>query len=175
MAFIVLRRSRNTRSYALVERYRDERGQVRSRVLCYLGREQDGTDTLEKAHAHWIAEQQRAEASLHAATRKRRQVLTRRLARIEGKLAVIADQQRRAAAVVEHLRRRQEREEAAGYWQAFESLRRRPTAEHAELARRAFLHLAKRCHPDQGGSHEAFIRLKKTYDAAMAEYRYASA
>ena len=44
MAFIVLRRSRNTRSYYLVESYRDDQGKTRRRTLCYLGREQDGTD-----------------------------------------------------------------------------------------------------------------------------------
>lgn len=108
MAFIVLRRSRNTRSYALVERYRDDRGRVRSRVLSYLGREQDGTDTLEKAHAHWTQERKRAEASLTVATGKRRQVLARRLAKIEGKLAVISEQQRCAAAIAEKHRRRLE-------------------------------------------------------------------
>src|SRR5271163_2767537 len=48
MAFIVLRRSRNTRSYYLVESYRDDQGKTRRRTLCYLGREQDGTDTLAK-------------------------------------------------------------------------------------------------------------------------------
>ena len=53
MAFITLRRSRNTKSYYLVESYRDETGRSRKRTLCYLGREQDGTDTLEKAIGHW--------------------------------------------------------------------------------------------------------------------------
>jgi hypothetical protein len=53
MAFIVLRRSRNTRNYYLVESYRDEHGRSRKRTLCHLGREQDATDMLAKAHAHW--------------------------------------------------------------------------------------------------------------------------
>jgi hypothetical protein len=53
MAFIVLRRSRGTRSYYLVESYRDRKGKSRKRTLCYPGREQDGTDTLEKAIRHW--------------------------------------------------------------------------------------------------------------------------
>jgi hypothetical protein len=53
MAFIVLRRSRNTKSYYLVESYRDRRGKTQKRTLCYLGREQDGTDTIEKALRHW--------------------------------------------------------------------------------------------------------------------------
>jgi hypothetical protein len=38
MAFIVLRRTRGTRGYYLVETYRDERGTARKRTLCYLGR-----------------------------------------------------------------------------------------------------------------------------------------
>ena len=53
MAFITLRRSRNSRGYYLVESYRDEEGRSRKRTLCYLGREEDGTDTLAKALAHW--------------------------------------------------------------------------------------------------------------------------
>jgi hypothetical protein len=35
MAFIVLRRSRNTRSYYLVESYRDDQGKTRRRTVCY--------------------------------------------------------------------------------------------------------------------------------------------
>jgi len=61
MAFIVLRRTRNTRSYYLVESYRDRDGRSRKRTLAYLGREQDGTDTLEKALAHWQRAARRTE------------------------------------------------------------------------------------------------------------------
>ena len=46
-------RSRNTRSYYLVESYRDRAGKDTQRTLCYLGREQDVTDTLANALAHW--------------------------------------------------------------------------------------------------------------------------
>ncbi len=37
MAFVTLRRSRNTLSYYLVESYRDGQGRSRKRTLCYLG------------------------------------------------------------------------------------------------------------------------------------------
>jgi hypothetical protein len=169
MAFVLLRRSRNTRSYVLAERDRDERGRVRSRVLCYLGREQDGTDTLERALVHWENVRRQSEAALPTATGKRRQVLTRRLAAIDKKVAVITQHQRKAAAAAEMRRRRAAQAEEANYWRAFETLRRAPTIENAGLARRAFLFLAMRCHPDQGGSHDAFLRLKRSYDAALAE------
>jgi hypothetical protein len=52
MAYVVLKRSRNTHSYVLVESFRDDDGRTRKRVLCYLGREQDGTDTPEKSLEH---------------------------------------------------------------------------------------------------------------------------
>ena len=39
MAFIVLRRSRNTRSYYLVEICRNDEGKARRHTLCYQGRE----------------------------------------------------------------------------------------------------------------------------------------
>lgn len=175
MAFIVLRRSRNTRSYALVERYRDERGRVRSRVLCYLGREQDGTDTLAKAQAHWEKIQRRAKVELKTAKGERRQVLRRRLLAIEARVAVIAKHQHQLAAAAEKRRQYEQHIEEAAHWKAFETLRRQPTAEHAQRAKQAFLYLAKRCHPDQGGSHEAFIRLKRAYEAAQSAYRYATA
>src|SRR5690349_12016225 len=66
MAFVTLRRSRNTRSYYLVESYRDEQGRARKRTLCYLGREQDGTDTLPKALAHWQKIEKAAARTLRA-------------------------------------------------------------------------------------------------------------
>lgn len=33
--------------------------------------------------------------------------------------------------------------------------------------KRAYKRLARKCHPDSGGSHEAFLRLDKAYKAAM--------
>jgi hypothetical protein len=79
MAFIVLRRSRNTRGYYLVESYRDDQGKTRRRTLCYLGREQDNTDTLPKALAHWEQVREQAKKELREARNGRRQVLRRRI------------------------------------------------------------------------------------------------
>jgi hypothetical protein len=50
-------------------------------------------------------------------------------------------------------------------------LHRMPSAAHAQAAKRAFRILALRLHPDQGGRHEDFIRLKDTYDRAEAGWR----
>ena len=71
MAFIVLRRSRNTQSYYLVESYRDGQGRTRKRTLCYLGREQDGTDTLGNALAHWQKAREQSKRELRGASRLR--------------------------------------------------------------------------------------------------------
>ena len=79
MAFIVLRRSRNTRSYYLVESFRDDQGKTRRRTLCYLGREQDGTDTLAQALTHWEKVKLLAEQELRRARGEPRQVIRRRL------------------------------------------------------------------------------------------------
>ncbi len=54
------------------------------------------------------------------------------------------------------------------------SIRRRLQA-HARAAKRAFLFLAKRHHPDQGGAHQDFLRLKEAYDRALAAWRRAAA
>src|SRR5262249_16999695 len=75
MAFIVLRRSRNTRSYYLVESYRDSEGKTRRRTLCYLGRERDGTGTLAKAQAHWELVKRQARKELRRAGGERRRVI----------------------------------------------------------------------------------------------------
>ena len=61
---------------------------------------------------------------------------------------------------------RKRRLEEAEHWHAIERMHRTPSAEHAQMAKRAFRILALRLHPDQGGSHEAFIRLKTAYDRA---------
>jgi hypothetical protein len=78
--------------------------------------------------------------------------------------------QRLARAEVERRKREQQADEAI-YWQSFERLCRHPSEENAEAAKRAFLSLAKRHHPDQGGSHHDFVRLKDTYDRAFAVWR----
>ena len=72
-------------------------------------------------------------------------------------------------------RKREQQAEEALYWQSFERLRRYPTEENAKAAKRAFLFLAKRHHPDQGGSHAEFLRLKDTYDRALAVWRHVAA
>ena len=57
------------------------------------------------------------------------------------------------------------------YWQSFERLRRYSTEENAKAAKRTYLFLAKRYHPDQGGNHHAFLRAKDTYDRGVAVLR----
>jgi len=72
-----------------------------------------------------------------------------------------------AQAEAERRKRKQQAEEAV-YWQSFERLRRQPTQDNATAARRAFLFLAKRHHPDTGGTHHEFLRVKDAYDRAQA-------
>ena len=91
MAFIVLRRSRNTRSYYLVESYRDDQGETRRRTLCYLGREQDGTDTLAKALAHWEHVKEQGKRELRKAKDGRRQVIRRRIKANATRIGVITE------------------------------------------------------------------------------------
>jgi len=175
MAFIVLRRSRNTRSYYLVESYRDGQGKTRRRTLCYLGREQDGTDTLAKALAHWQQAIEQTAQELRKARGERRQVLRRRIEATRARIGVITEHvQLLAQAEAERKKREQQAEEAA-YWQSFERLRRHSTEANARAAKQAFIILAKRHHPDQGGTHEGFLRLKDAYDRALAAWRRAAA
>jgi hypothetical protein len=171
MAFIVLRRSRNTRSYYLVESYRDEQGKTRRRTLCYLGREQDGTDALAKALAHWERVKEQAKKEFRKTKGESQQVIRRRIEATGKRIGVITQHlQLLARAEAERKKREQQAEEAL-HWQSFEQLRRHPTEENARTAKRAYLFLAKRHHPDQGGSHEGFLRLKDAYDRALALWR----
>lgn len=178
MAFIVLRRSRNTRSYLLVESYRDSSGKTRKRTLCYLGREHDETDTLDKALDHWNRVQRQLKQEVRNAKGERKQVLRRQLKAAEGRIALIAAYletlRHRAVAAEAERRRREQLAEEAQHWLAFDRLRRHPTEEHARAAKRAFLLLAKRHHPDQGGRHEDFLRLKEAYDQALSLWRRAA-
>ena len=171
MAFIVLRRSRNTRSYYLVESYRDDQGKARRRTLCYLGREKDGTDTLAKALIHWEEKLQRAKRELRKARDEPRQVIRRRIEATATRISVIKEHIEQLARAESERRKREQQAEEALHWQTFERLRRQPTEENARAAKRAFLILAKRHHPDQGGSHDGFLRLKDTYDRALAAWR----
>jgi hypothetical protein len=175
MAFIVLRRSRNTRSYYLVESYRDAQRTTRRRTLCYLGREQDGTDTLVKALTHWEQVKKEAMRELRKVRGERRQVICRRIKATEARLSVIQEHIQLLVRAEAERRKREQRTEEALYWQAFELLRRHPTKENAGAAKRAFLFLAKRHHPDTGGSHHDFLRLKEAYDRALAIWRRAAA
>ena len=171
MAFIVLRRSRNTRSYYLVESYRDDQGKTQRRTLCYLGREQDGTDTLAKALTHWEQVMKQAKNELRKARGESRQVIRRRIEATEARIGVITEHMHVLTRVEAERRKREQQAEEALYWQSFERLRRHPTEENAKAAKRAFLFLAKRYHPDQGGNHHAFLRVKDAYDRALAVWR----
>lgn len=175
MAFIVLRRSRNTRNYYLVESYRDDQGNTQRRTLCYLGREQDGTDTLAKAQAHWEQVRGQARKELRRAKGERRQVIRRRIEAAGHRLAVITAHLELLVRAEAERRKRERQAEEALYWQSFERLRRQPTEEHAAAARRAFLFLAKRHHPDVGGTHHDFLRLKDAYDRALAAWHWDAA
>jgi hypothetical protein len=175
MAFIVLRRSRNTRSYYLVETYRDGQGRPCKRTLCYLGREQDGTDTLAKALAHWEKSRQQTEQELRKARGERRKVIRRRHDAAVSKIALLRAHAQQAAAIEAERKKRDQQAEETMHWQAFDLLRRQPSAENATTAKRAFLTLAKRHHPDQGGSHDDFLRLKDAYDRALSVWRSAAA
>jgi curved DNA-binding protein CbpA len=55
--------------------------------------------------------------------------------------------------------------------QTIDRMRHYPTEENAKAAKRAFLWLAKRHHPDQGGSHQGFLRVKDAYDQALSQWR----
>lgn len=171
MAFIVLRRSRNTRSFYLVESYRDDQGKTRRRTLCYLGREQDGTDTLPKALAHWEQVRDQAKKEVRKARNERRRVLSRRVEAADKRIAVINQYMLLLARAEAERRKREQQAEETAYWQSFERLRRYPTEENARAARRAFLFLAKRHHPDAGGSHHGFLRVKDAYDRALAVWQ----
>lgn len=175
MAFIVLKRSRNTRNYYLVESYRDRENVVRKRTLCYLGRESDGTDTLDKAFAHWKLARDDLKRALRSAKGDPKEVLRRRLAATDERIAIIGvhldrENKRLAAAQAERHRREQLAEEQK-HWQAIERLRSHPSDENAAAAKKAFLQLAKRHHPDQGGRHQDFLRLKDAYDRARVAWR----
>jgi hypothetical protein len=99
---------------------------------------------------------------------ERRKRLNRRIRATDRSLATLTAILERFAAV----RREIERQAAeAEHWQAFEQLRRQSTEQHAQAAKRAYLWLAKCYHPDQSGSHDAFLRLKNAYDRAKTAWR----
>ena len=185
MAFIILRRSRNSKGYYLVQSFRDEQGRSRRRILCYLGREEDGTGTLTGALAHWQRINRRISRELRTATGARRDVLRRRRDAASVRIALLKQHLKLAAAAEAEKRRKNEQAaaerkrrerlaEEAIHWQAFDRLRRMPSVENARAAKRAFRFLALRHHPDQGGTHQEFLRLKDAYDRAFAVWRLVS-
>jgi hypothetical protein len=106
MAFIALRRPRNTNSDYLVERHRDGQGSSRKRTLCYLGREGDGTDTLEKAVAHWLRVREQCRKELRRARGGRNEVLRRRRDAAAARLhllTVVMEEQARCAGIIADL------------------------------------------------------------------------
>jgi hypothetical protein len=171
MAFITLRRTRGTQGYYLVESYRDDQGRARKRTLCYLGRRQDGTDTLAKAIAHWerVADQCRTE--LRAAKGEKKAILRNRRDATVARIGLLKEHAKHALVREAERKRREAEAELARHWQAFDLLRRHPSEENAHAAKRAFLTLAKHHHPDQGGSHHDFLRLKDAYDRAKEVWR----
>ena len=99
MALIVLRSSRNTQSYYLVESHRDDQGETRRRTLCYLGRQQDGTDTLAKALAHWEQTLGRTQKELRKVRGQPRQVIRRRMEATRARIGIINEHIQRLARV----------------------------------------------------------------------------
>jgi hypothetical protein len=169
MAFITLRRSRNTKSYYLVESYRDEQGRSRKRTLCYLGRETDGTDTLAKSLSFW--EGVLGDLGRVNGKGKRTPVLNRRIEAVQAKVALLKIHLSREAEADASRKEEERRAEEFVHWQAFDRLRRQPCEENARAAKKAFFTLAKSHHPDQGGRHEDFLRVKDAYDRATAIWK----
>ncbi|WP_169979789.1 hypothetical protein [Tautonia rosea] len=174
MAFITLRRTRTTSSYYLVESYRDESGRSRKRTLCYLGREYDGVDTLEKALAHWQEKRRQALRTCEAYRGERRTQAEQTIRAIEAKLSLIRLHLKKQQAAEAERRERERRAEEAAYWQAFAILRREPSEAHYREAKCAYRKLAMRYHPDQGGDHTSFVRLQRAFDDAVSRYRIAA-
>ncbi|WP_076351873.1 hypothetical protein [Paludisphaera borealis] len=172
MAYIRLIRSRQTLSYYLVENTRDPNGQPRQRKLCYLGRVEDGTDTLEKALAHWKQVKQELAREFRTAKSARKPVLKRKQAAVAARTGLLAELIQIEAAAQEAKRKHGEE---AVHWEAIEQLYWEPTAENFKAAKRAYRQLAMRLHPDQGGSHEAFIKLQAAYERAEKQWQWLAA
>jgi hypothetical protein len=171
MAFITLRRTRGTQGYYLVESYRDDQGTARKRTLCYLGRAQDGTDTINKAIAHWERVVEKCRAELRTDKGDRKPILRNRRDAAISRIGLLKEHAKQELAREAERKRREEELQLANHWQAFELLRRQPSEDNAQAAKRAYLTLAKRHHPDQGGNHHDFLRLKDAYDRAKAVWR----
>ncbi len=117
----------------------------------------------------------RSQKELRKARGKRRQVIHRRIEATRVRLGIITEHMQLLDRAEAERKRREHQAEESLFWQSFDQLRRCPTEENARSAKRAFLFLAKRHHPDQGGSHEGFLRLKNAYDRALEAWRRAAA
>ena len=128
---------------------------------------------------HWKKVHKTLQHEIRSAKGDRRQVIRCRLKAVAARIAAIAEhivrQEQRAAAAEAERKKREQAIEEAIHWQGIERLRRYPTAENARAAKRSFLWLAKRHHPDQGGNHHSFLRVKDAYDRALAAWRRAAA
>src|SRR5262249_22708602 len=129
---------------------------------------------LAKALAHWQQAMARSQKELRKAKGERRQVLRRRIEATQARIGVITEHMQLLDRAEAERRKREQQAEESLHWQNFERLRRNPTEENARAAKRAFLFLAKRHHPDQGGSHDGFLRVKDAYDRALAAWRRAA-
>jgi hypothetical protein len=150
----------------------DEKGKTRRRTLCYLGREQDGTDTLANALAHWQHVGVEAKRELRKTKGERRPVNRRRIAATQARIGVITEQTQHPAWGETELRKREQQAEETVYWQAFDQLRRYPTEENARTAKQGFLVLATSPGPRRHASVKA---LKDAYDRVLAVWRRTAA
>jgi hypothetical protein len=95
---------------------------------------------------------------------ERRQITCRRIAAIQLRIGIISKHIEILAHRESERKKREQWAEEACHWQSFERLRRDPNEENAKAAKRSFLYLAKRHHPDAGGSHDGFLNVKNAYD-----------
>jgi hypothetical protein len=100
---------------------------------------------------HWEQGIGRAKKKIRKARGERRQVIRRRIEATATRISVINEHIQLLARAEADRRNREQQAEEAHYWQCFERLRRHPTEENAKGAKRAYLLLANRHHPDQGG------------------------
>ena len=125
-----------------------------------------------KLAAHGMA-LENPEAEIRPDRGDRRSMLRRRLAAAEARTAVLSEQiavRRRAAAAEAERERRERAIEEVANWRAIERPGRDPTEKYARPARRTFLRLAGIHHPDSGGSHPGFLRVKDAYDRTPAAW-----
>ena len=139
MAFIVLRRSRNTRSYFLVESYRDDQGKTGGAPSVISAASRTVRTPSPRRMTHWEQVRERARRELRKAKGERRQVIRRRIEVTAIRIGVITEHMQLLARAEVDRRRREQQAEEAMYWQSFERLRHHPTEENARAAKRAVL------------------------------------